>query len=463
MQEPSAGVVIVGAGITGLALALELERQGVSVRILEAADRVGGAIQTVREDGFLYERGPNSLLLRRPEVGQWLESHGLTDRMAAASGAVSKRFLVKSGRIRPMPRSPLSAITTPLYSPTAKLGVTLEPFRAPTDSEDESVASFVSRRLGREFLDYGIAALVNGVYAGDAERLSMRHAFPRVWNLERLGGSLIKGALKLKQQRKAAGEAPYKSRIVSWRGGLEELTGQMAAKLQQPPTLRASLEDIRRDGPGWRIAFAAVGGQRQEIRTRHVVVTTPVHRWAQLPWAAEIAPTVAQVPVPRYAPVATMLLGFRREQVRHPLDGFGVLIPPKEGQRLLGAIFSSTLFAGRAPEGQVALSCFLGGMRHQEVVDLSQTERLRIALDTLKPLLGITGEPTKVMETCWPQAIPQYELGYENLLASVQALEAAQPGLHFLGNFREGPGLYDCLDSARRHAVELAKDAGEHV
>ncbi|KAF0096415.1 MAG: oxygen-dependent protoporphyrinogen oxidase [Puniceicoccaceae bacterium 5H] len=461
--SPAVDVAIIGAGITGLALALELEHQGLSVCILERSPQIGGAIQTVQEDGYLCERGPNSLLLRRPDVAEWLRHRELDEGMVTANEAVKTRYLVKNGRVLPMPSGPLSAATTPLYSLGAKLGVLGEPFRPATHQEDESVADFVSRRLGPEFLDYGIAALVNGIYAGDAERLSIRHAFSRVWNLERKGGSLIKGALKLKRERKERGEAPYHSRIVSWADGLQALPQQIASRLQSRPQLSVQLKQIQPAADGWQLTYHDEAGGTQALQARQLVVTPPVHTWSRLPWTADLQPHVAQIEQPRYAPVVTMLLGFKREQVRHSLDGFGALIPPKENQRVLGAIFSSTLFPQRAPEGCVALSCFLGGMHYPQLIEAEDAELRRIALESLRPLLGITGEPEKVILTRWPRAIPQYELGYERFLQQVAQLEATQAGLHFLGNFREGPGLYDCLDLARRKAVELAKATSDTV
>lgn len=455
-QNGTLDAVVLGAGVSGLSIALELTQLDQTVLVLETGERIGGAIDSVRSGGFLYERGPNSLLLRRPEVAQWLERRGLTSGLIDANPEAKRRYLVRGGRIVAMPSGPLSAVATPLYSPWAKLGVLGEPFRPSLGMPDEDAASFVSRRLGREFYDYGIAALINGIWAGDGSQLSMRHAFPRVWNLEQEAGSLVRGALALQKARREAGAPPWKSRMVTWPEGLATLPRRMAVQLAEPVRLGIRLESIEPRDHAWEVRYRNAQGAPRQVCARHLVVTAPVHTWADIPFLPRLRTELAMLPVPRYAPVATLFLGFARETVQHPLDGFGVLIPPRESRGVLGAVFSSSLFPGRAPEDHVALTCFLGGMHFPDLVHAPEDELLALAQRELGPLLGLKGQPIEVQLTRWPRAIPQYELGHGSLLESASAIERQWPGLILAGNFRDGPGLYDSLDSGRRLAAQLA-------
>jgi oxygen-dependent protoporphyrinogen oxidase len=349
-----------------------------------------------------------------------------------------------------MPASGGAAIRTPLYSWQAKVRLLKEPFVKPAPPDtDESVASFVTRRMGREFLDYGIAALVSGIYAGDPEALSIRYAFPKVWNLEARYGSLIGGAFKLSRERKRSGVKAYKSRLLSFADGMESLTRRLAQTTSARIVTDAEVTEIGRHERGWRLRWR-VGAEAAEERCDAIVVSVPGHALADLPWPAELRPAVGAVPDLSFPPVTTLVLGYRREQVAHPLDGFGMLIPFAENKRALGAIFSSTLFPGRAPGGHVSLMVFLGGARMPDCARRELGDAVALAQGELGDLLGITGEPVFARHHHWPRAIPQYNVGHGDFLAALDGIEGRWPGLHFCANFRGGPGVSDCLDSAIR-------------
>lgn len=456
MKSGSERIAIVGAGISGLALAHELMARGHAVRLLEVSGRAGGVIQSSFIDGFLVEVGPNSMLIKSRRVEDWIKALGLGDRMVQANQEASKRFIVRNGKPLPVPASPLAALTTPLFSLQAKLGLLGEPWRAASGLEDESVASFVRRRMGPEFLDYAIAPMVSGIFAGDTEQLSMRHAFPKVWNLEASAGSLIRGSLKLKKERKRSGVPRYRSQLISFDRGLQILTDALAAKLSGSLRLNTPLRDIERNGAGrWNICWKGAEGEGAEEFDR-VVITIPQYQWAGLPWSEPIRESLETIIPPPHPPVSTLALGFRREQITHPLDGFGMLIPPVEQSDLLGCIFSSSLFPGRAPDGHVALMCFLGGVLNPRMAELEANAAVESASKVLRDLLGVEGEPVMVSHRFWPRAIPQYNLQHGTFLQQLAALESSFPGLNFCGSFRGGPGLNDCIESALDLAARLS-------
>jgi oxygen-dependent protoporphyrinogen oxidase len=440
-------VVVIGAGLTGLTAAHRLARAGHPVLVLEKDERPGGVIRTRRERGFLAEHSANSMMIKAQEVEDLILDLGLNDRLVESNPEAKKRFLLRDGKVLPMPMSAGQAVATPLYSFGAKLRLLKEPFvpAAPADG-DESVGSFVRRRMGPEFLDYGIAALVSGIYAGDPDRLSVRHAFPKVWNLEARYGSLIGGAVKLMRERKRTGEKPYKSRIVSFREGLETLTGTLAATVGDGLKLGARVTRIAREGVAWRVAWTDADGSH-EVLARALVSTVPLPALAALPWPEALGRACAGLPVPPHPPVTTLSLGFRREQVAHPMDGFGLLAPLVERRRILGSLFSSTLFPGRAPDEHVLMMVFMGGAMRPELAVTREDEAVAIAMAELGELFGVRGEPVFVHHVHWPAAIPQYNVGHGRLLAALADLETAHPGLHFAGNFRGGPGLNDCVVS----------------
>jgi oxygen-dependent protoporphyrinogen oxidase len=352
-----------------------------------------------------------------------------------------------------LPTSPGAFLRTPLFSAGAKLRLMLEPFRrrAPADA-DESLADFVRRRLGREFLDYAINPFVAGVYAGDPERLSVRHAFPRLHALEQEHGSLLLGALR----RRNPSGGP-KGRIFSFPEGLGEIPRALQARLLDPVLLRTRVTALRRAGAGWRLTLDQ-RGTLGEAEFDLVVCALPADALAALEFP-ELAPDaglrlLAEIPHPA---VVSVFTGHRREDVTHPLDGFGLLMPAVEGGRILGTLFSSTLFPGRAPEGHVALTTFVGGTRQPELAALDDAALATLVREELGRLLGVGGTPAIFRVQRWPRAIPQYAPGHERFLTAIGRLEAAAPGVFVGGNCRDGISLPNCIAAGYRLAAAVRR------
>ncbi len=439
--------IIIGGGISGLATANALTRKGKKVYLIERSSRLGGAVQSEIKEGYLCEAGPNSMLVKSELVWNYLtDDLGLKSTMVMANEISNKRFLVKKGRMVALPQSIMGGVTTPLYSIPEKMRLLLEPFIGRSELEDESVTSFVSRRMGSAFLEYGISALVSGIYAGDPDKLSLRHAFGKVWNLEQTYGSLIGGAIKLRRERKKSGIVPFKSKMISFENGLQELV----TALSKPPWLTISkgveATAIKRDANGsW---VVTEDPELPDLRAKDLILSTPLDAYEYLPVEADLRKHLDSIKIPDHPPLSTLVLGFERDQVAHPLDGFGVLCPRLEKRFGLGAIFSSTLFPNRAPEGKVSLMCFIGGVQQPENAELPTVKLVEEVVKDLKPLLGISGLPDFVSHKFWPRAIPQYNVGHQDFLDSLETIENQFPGLHLRGNFRGGPGLNDCIESA---------------
>jgi oxygen-dependent protoporphyrinogen oxidase len=436
-----ASVGVVGAGAAGLAAAYQLMRLGHEVVAYEAANRAGGSVATERRDGFLAEHGPNSMEAPSGVVAQLLRDLGLDERRVDANPVARNRYVVRNGRPQPLPLSPPAVLISSFFSAKAKLTLLTEPLASAPPAGDESIAGFVRRRFGQEFLDYAAAPFVSGVYAGDPEALSMRHALPRIHALEREHGSVLKGAIK-RAGRRAGGGGRRAPVPMSFRDGMAELTDRLAAVLGTRIRLGTPVTRVRREERGW-----AVDGKDGAAQHDALVLAAPAYALATMRLEASHGERLAELAAIPHPPVATLVLGFRRGEVEHPLDGFGVLVPAIERRRILGVVFSSTLFPQRAPADHVTLSAFVGGSRQPEVAALEPDALQDLVLRELGELLGVRGAPVFRTHARWPRAIPQYVLGYDRFTAALDAIEAANPGLRFAGSYRHGVALGDALRS----------------
>lgn len=436
-MPPSPSIAVVGAGLSGLAAAHRLRQRGRAVTVYEAAEAPGGVVATVRGEGFLADLGPNTMQTRHTAVRALLQDLGLwSERVLPAPGAAN-RYVVRGGAVVALPASPRGALKTRVLSPRGKLRVLREPFVRRSADPDESLADLVRRRLGPEVLDYAVAPFVGGVWAGDPERLSARHAFPLLTTLEAEHGSLLRGLLA---RRRPEASEPVERGTYSFRDGLSRLVDRLARAVGPDLRTGARVRSLSRDGDAWIVGVMA-DGRVAEARHAGVVLTVPLWALGRLALPFETG-SLQAVP---YPPLSVLALGFRRTEVAHPLDGFGVLLPPREGKGTLGVLFSSSLFPDRAPEGHVLLTAFVGGRLFPEQATRPPDAVLRTALQGLGPLLGLKGDPVFVRHRFWPHAIPQYEVGYEGVLGRLAALEGEHPGLRFAGNFRGGVAVADAL------------------
>ncbi len=437
--------VVVGAGISGLAAAFRLARGGLRVAVLEAGERAGGAVETFSDGAWRFEMGPNTVVESDESVGRLIRDAGLEGEKIVASPSAKRRYLYKGSQLVPLPGGPGGLLKTPLFSAGAKLRLLREPWIGrPPEGVEESIAQLVRRRLGAEILDYAVGPFVSGVYAGDPERLSARWAVPKIHALERKHGSLIRGAL-VRRKGPAPGGA-----MISFREGLEELPRRLAREIGDVRTGVAAQRILRIEN-GFRIETSA-----GPIEAAQVVLAVPADAAARLLEEATSGASLLFAEVP-YAAVAVVSLGWRREDVGHPLDGFGFLAPRKEGLRLLGCLFPSRIFPGRAPEGHVALAAFGGGRTDPELAGWDEDRIAATVIAELRGPLGLRGEPAFHLVRRWPRAIPQYELGHGRFVERASEIERSLPGLRLAGNFLGGISVPDCIRNATALAEEMLR------
>ncbi len=436
--------IVIGAGISGLACAYRLQQAGIPVRVLEAAPRPGGVIATQAKDGFLFELGPQSFLSTEP-LTALTDALGLKEQVLHASPRAPRYILVR-GRLVPAPMAPPSLLTTPLFSGATKWRLLTEMFRrTKPPAEDESIAAFVRRKFGDELLNRLVAPFVSGVYAGDPERLSLRAAFPKIHEFESQYGSVLRGAMK---SRPAKG-AP-RAGLCSFRDGMETLPRSIAARLGNTLRLETCVTGVRHgkaNGKPWFEVEILRENHREVLAANAVIVATPAHvaSVALGGLSDAFAPLFSRI---EYAPVAVVSACFRREQIQRPPDGFGFLVPRAEGLHVLGTVFNSSLFAGRAPDGMVCFTSFAGGATEPNFAALDDEQILGTICDEVARVLGITGKPVATNLHRYARALPQYNLGHTQLVKSLEAVAASMPGLFLAGNYLSGPSIGSSVEQA---------------
>lgn len=456
-DRKSKHIAIIGAGITGLTAAVRLHEQGFSITVLERASQPGGSIRSVTDQGYLIEAGPNSFQYGAPELKQLVHDLGLEHEIVQANPLAKRRYIVRGGRFVPVPASPPALLGSPLFGARTKLSLLTELFTRPRiRTSDLSLAELVRSHFTQELVDYAVNPLIAGIYAGDPEKLSVRHAFPSLWQAERSHGSLIRGMMAGAKQRKVAGQSGV-APIVSFRRGLQTLTDALAAHLPVGSLRLGATVETLLPGRPHRLVWKQEG-QNASGEFDAVVLAVPAGPLAQLTLGTLGERPLASLENIPHPPVASLFLGYRREQVAHPLDGFGGLVPMVERRDVLGILFSSSLFPDRAPAGHVGLTVFAGGSRQPGHARLSAGDLLARIDRDLRDLVGATGAPAYLHHTQWPRAIPQYSPGYERWLEQITALESRHAGLFIGGNVRDGISLPDCVKSGGR----LARIAAEY-
>jgi oxygen-dependent protoporphyrinogen oxidase len=438
-------VAVVGAGISGLCVAYWLQQQGYEVTVLEQSGHIGGSIVTEKQDGYLLDLGPNSTLETSEMLKALVDDIGLGEQKVYGNEASNKRYILKNGNLLQVPMSPGLFLKTRLFSTGAKLRLLKEPFIRKTSGEDLSLAEFVRYRLGDEFLDYAINPFVAGVYAGDPDNLSTAAGFPKLYALEQKYGSLIKGAIQGARERKKRKEvAKDRAKLFSFREGMQVFPKTLAEHIGHSNIrLNTKVKDFRSNEDGFDVRMVRDGDTKIQ-RYHKVVLAVPADALSEMVTSVSQA-HIEPIAGIQYPPVAVVFTGFKSTDVGRPLDGFGFLIPAKEKRRILGSIWSSTIFPGRAPEDRVAFTTFVGGTRQPELALLSDQEIRELVIDELRDIMGTRAYPEMIRIKKWPRAIPQYAVGYKKIQEIFDRIEHEQPGCYIAGNIRSGISVGDSV------------------
>ncbi len=466
-QQNQTRIAVVGGGITGLAAAFRLQelRPDWTVDLYERQDRLGGVIQTVQQDGFLMELGPDSFITQVPWGLDFCRRIGFEDELIGTNERFRKAYVVSGGRLHELPPGLMvlavsrlwPLVTTPLVSLRGKLRAFLEVFIPPKrDGQDESLAQFARRRFGREVFERLMQPLASGIYMSDPERLSMQVAFPQYVRMEQQYGSLIRAARARAKKARQQGGGPRYSLFVTARRGLSSLVEAVRDKLPGVAFhLNTAVESLQKVEDGWELT-ATSGTESLRRRYAGVVLAVPASAAARLTASvdAELSTTLADIPASHCVIVT---LAFDRSQVQHPLEGFGFVCPLVEGRQVVACTFSSVKFEGRAPADRVLLRAFLGGACRSDVVDWDDQRLVATALEELSELLGIRGEPLLVRVQRMPHTMPQYEVGHLERVRRIEGRLAELSGLQVAGNMLQGVGIPYCIHRGEKAAEALVE------
>ncbi len=448
-------IVIIGAGLTGLTLAFYLKKQEKEVLIIEKSAKPGGVIQTVKDDEFVYEKGPNTGVLGNPEVAELFEDLEGLCTLEPADPSAKRRLIWKNGKWRAIPSGLFSAVTTPLFSFGDKFRILGEPFRKKGTNPDENLADFVKRRLGVSFLNYAVDPFISGVYAGDANYLVPRFALPKLYALEQDYGSFIKGSMQKTKERKNNARLQKTTReVFSAKGGLKNLIAALTEKVgNENILLNAKNTVVSKTDNGFEIN-TEIGGETRTIQTEKVITTAGGYELGTLlPFLSveEKAPFEEL----KYASVVQAIVGYRNWKGIN-LKAFGGLVPTIEQRNILGALFTSSFFTGRAPKKGALISVFLGGTKRPDIFEMEDEEIEDIISREFRQMMGVPIFRPDLFEIFrYKYAIPQYELSSGKRFETISLIQQKYPGLVLAGNIRDGISMADRIKQARTIAEEL--------
>ena len=445
-------VCVIGGGISGLCVAYRLKKKGVDVLLIERNAVCGGNIQTERDGDYLIEWGPNSTLVSN-HLFELIAELGLLEAVAPASRSAKKRYILKDGKLRPLPLKIAQILGTDVFSTKAKLNILREPFVKSKSLENESVAEFFRRRLGAEVVDYAVDPFVSGLFAGNPEKLRVKSAFPSIFQMEKDYGSILKATALGKKEKPSRFVPKGISRTVSFVNGMQTLTDKLAENLGDKVKTGKEVLKIGKVVSGkWKVVSDSEDLNRELFDA--VVVATPSYVAAKLieNLDGELSEKLSEIYHP---PLAVIVSAYNKENVKKDLDGFGFLIPKVERRTILGSLWSSVIFENRAPKNVHLLTTFIGGARNAELFDRTDAELFEIAREELGDILGVQGEPIFERIRRWKKSIPQYNLGYEKIEKGIVDFERNNKGIFFCSNFYRGISVGDCVKNACETADEI--------
>ncbi|OGA78371.1 MAG: protoporphyrinogen oxidase [Betaproteobacteria bacterium RIFCSPLOWO2_12_FULL_65_14] len=443
-----AEVVVVGAGISGLTAAHLLRASGHDVAVFDQGELPGGRMRSERIGGYLMEHGASSVVGPAPAAEELIGALDLdTEKILRGTGA-RNRYLVRAGSARALPLEPFGFFMSDFFTLAGRLRLLMEPFM-PARSGDETLSAFARRRLGQEMLDYVMDPLAAGLYAGNPQQLGMCAAFPQLKQLERRFGSILLGALRSRWRRdgRPAAYAPGRRRLFSFREGLGTLPNALAGRLAGRVFLGHRVESVQRAAGGRFRVRVRRGGDARWIGADSVVVALPAYAAATVLAALDRSLVEALAGI-GHPPLAVVFLGYRAGAIAHPLDGLGVLMPAVEKRDVLGILFSSTLYSGRAPPEHVALTALVGGARQPQLARIEPRELAALADREVRQLLGARAAPTLVRVHRWNRSLPQPGVDHAARLASIAAIQSEHAGLFLTGNYFSGVSTAACVEQA---------------
>jgi len=442
--------LVVGGGISGLVCAYALRKSGIDAQLVEASPRSGGVINSVTREGFLLELGPQSFS-GTAALRELCVELGISNELLQAPQH-APRYVLIDGRLQPAPLSPPAFFLSSMIDGATKWALLRDFFgkSVPPDA-DESVAAFVRRKFSPQLLDRLAGPFVSGVYAGDPERLSIRSAFPQLYEAEKSAGSIVRGMMRLAKSKKGPRERPT---LQTFRQGNETLVRVLAKNLGPALLAETKVAEISSQSDSSFSLRLETRNGVESVSTKSLILATPTDITGSLLSQLDSSFSSPLTSI-EYAAVAVVSLGYRQQDVGHSLNGFGFLVPRSSGLRVLGSVWNSSLFSGRTPEGHTLLTSFVGGATDADATKLQAEELAVLVHREISPVLSMKSDPVFSNVTIWPRALPQYNLGHSDRLATVAKCRSRFPGLWLTGNYLQGPAIGSCVDQALAVAEQV--------
>ncbi len=448
-------VVIIGGGLSGLSAARAVKENAtangltIKVTLLEKEPYLGGKILSKKMDCFTCEAGPNGFLDNKPATMALVNRMGMEDRLLKSNDDARKRFIFTGGKLQQLPEDPMSFIMSEVLSIRGKARLAAD-FLLPQGEpgKDETVSEFVRRRLGEEALDKLIDPMSAGIYAGDPSVMSIISCFPKVKMIEDQFGGLLRGMLAMQQMAKAQGKKGPEGAgpggvLWSFIDGASELPLALAKELGDDVRAGVTATSLERVGKGWVVKTS----DGATLKADEVILASPAYNTGDLiaSFAPESSAIMMNIP---YVPMAVVCVGYEKDRIPMSMDGFGFLIPKKEGRKILGSLWSSSIFTHRAPDGSALITLMTGGARSPELTTLNDEELLKVCAAEVEFTMGIKEPPSFVNISRWKRAIPQYVVGHNKRVEKIEAELAEVGNIHLGGNAYYGIGINDCTARA---------------
>jgi oxygen-dependent protoporphyrinogen oxidase len=449
-------VVIIGGGISGLSLAyflLERERS-LDIVVLESEKKAGGKIWTDKADGFLCEGGVNGFLDNRPRTLELIGKLALTS--LRSSETARKRYIFSDGKLQLLPESPVSFFSSNLLSLYGRMRVLYEILVPMKKENDETLADFARRRLGREAYEKLIDPMASGIFAGDPETMSLKSCFPRIYELEKKYGSLIKAMIKLRKEAKRSGKkvGPGPGGVLtSFYGGMETIISALKGYLGERLKTDSRVVSIDKNGNNY-VTYLHDGSN---VESEAVVIATPAYAASEMVKGIDrnLSLTLDEI---FYPAISVVCFGYKRDKIKQPLDGFGFLIPNREGRKILGTLWDSSIFPNRAPEGYMLLRSMIGGVRSSELAMYDENDLINIVIDELQVIMDLRVQPDFVKVYKHERGIPQYPSGHEKRLETISEFISRFKRLYLTGNAYRGIGVNDCIENSHKLAERIVEE-----
>ena len=437
----SQDVVIIGGGISGLTSAYQLKKNNISFTLLESSSRLGGAIETVIRENFIYEKGPNTFLLSDKRILNLFNELNL--EIQDASPKSNNRYVFKDKKRVKVPMSILSFLSTSLFSIKTKFKIIFEFLNYRKSlSHEESVSEFITRRFNKQLLEYAVNPFIAGTYAGEPDKLSVKHSFPMLYNFENEKGSIIKGVLSNKKSK-----FQLNRRSISFKNGLNDLIIKICEILKQHIKTQSRVINISKKNNLFSISYSC-NEEIKTISTKKIICTIPTHALKTIKFNNKNNHYFDKLSHIYYPPILSATIALEKDKISRKFEGFGILIPKIENMNILGVLYISSIFQNRAPKDSVLLTIFIGGSRQPELVNLNDEKILKLIKNDFTKIFNIDVRPLFIDKKIWEKSIPQYNLGYDNFINCIKDFELKNSGFHFTGNFLNGISLQDNMINA---------------